>query len=207
MLLGRYKTIIGDEWQDYSKSKIIFVLMLVLESDANGGPGWSTQISTTGDDDQSINGFAGAAAQAFNLVMVLAMKMGVLASKEEPDTALTILPKSLRCGFAISGYARQRYMLAWQTYASECTEQHDLVKPLMTSVDGAHEGLVEEGETLKSRPLEFARAAGNVIVCARRQVDTARRAAATFARGVLDELDSDPSRLFGTGRSASRSRH
>ena len=61
-------------------------------------------------------------------------------------------------------------MLAWKTYASECPEQHDLLKPLMTSIDGAHKGLVEEGETLKSRPLEIARVAGNIIICARRMV-------------------------------------
>ena len=76
--------------------------MLVLESDANGGPGWSTSLSIAGDDDQSINSFAGAAPQPFDLCMELAIKMGVLESVEVPDTALTMLPKSLRCGTAIA---------------------------------------------------------------------------------------------------------
>ena len=97
--------------------------MLVLESDANGGPGWSTSLSIAGDDDQSINSFAGAAPQPFDLCMELAIKMGVLESAEVPDTALTMLPKSLRCGTAIAAYAVQRYKLAWKTYASECTAQ------------------------------------------------------------------------------------
>ena len=164
VVTGTYDHVLGDETQDSTKARELFLREVVKQSNVNGGPGHTTTLTIVGDDDQSITGWSGGLTDPFASAR---FTFGSLGAIVEPALLCSLRVPSLLCDYAVTNYKRA---YSSNGYANE------VIAPLSAAPDAvgmmpapnAVVGILETSVNFHAYPLLKLAALGKVIVTARR---------------------------------------
>ena len=176
---GTYSDVLGDESQDGTKARELFLREVVKQSDINGGPGHNTTLTIVGDDDQAITGWSGGLPDPFASAR---LTFGVLGEIAEPDLLCSLRVPELLADYAVENY-KQAYSptgyahkVAALAFASPRAE--------MTAAPNAILGILETNINFHVYPLLALAELGKVIIAARRHTTLAVLYDLLVVRGI-----------------------